>query len=178
MIRSINVPSHFKILFATISGVKYIIVSSDENFYKSYIRIPNEITILKHCSNTLTLRTDHDSINNINFIESRILEIFKSSLKVFKRSIFLKGLGLKASLLNSRLLEFKLGYSHTCLFEIPKNISNVTIIKNIITIESFDLLTLGNFLSKIRSFKKPNVYKGKGIWYKNESIILKTIKKS
>jgi ribosomal protein L6P/L9E len=50
--------------------------------------------------------------------------------------------------------------------------------KNILTFEGFDPVAVGNFANKVRSLKFPDVYKGKGFWYKNEVRSLKEIKKT
>ena len=49
---------------------------------------------------------------------------------------------------------------------------------NILTAEGFEPDNIGNFLEKIRKLKKIDSYKGKGFWYKNESRVLKEIKKT
>jgi ribosomal protein L6P/L9E len=47
-----------------------------------------------------------------------------------------------------------------------------------ISLESFNPVKLGDFCSKIIALKKPNVYKGKGIWFKDANPELKAIKKT
>jgi ribosomal protein L6P/L9E len=44
--------------------------------------------------------------------------------------------------------------------------------------EGIEASTIGNFLKKIKNLKAPDSYKGKGFWYKNESKLLKEIKKT
>jgi large subunit ribosomal protein L6 len=174
MIKNINIPLNFKIFFLITSDIKYLVFSSEENSYKEYFRIPHSINISKVSNNTLRIESN---VADIASFESFLFKQFRNIPKLFKKSIILKGLGLKASL-KDNTLELKLGYSHPCLLSIPYNIRNISIVKNIITVEGFDLLTIGNFLNKIRFLKRPNIYKGKGVWYKNENITLKTIKKS
>ena len=97
---------------------------------------------------------------------------------MFKARVFLilKGLGLKVQIVDD-FLEFKLGYSHRCFIKLEKEIG-VKIKKNLLFLQSVNKELLGNFLYKIKILKKPDVYKGKGIWYKNEKISLKPVKKS
>lgn len=111
------------------------------------------------------------------------INLFKTLIKknntFFTKKLLLKGLGLKAILSpDLTILELKLGFSHSIKIKIPKNKINIKLIKNTIIATSSNLVTLGNYLYKIRNFKKPNIYKGKGIWYKNENIKLKIIKKN
>jgi large subunit ribosomal protein L6 len=54
---------------------------------------------------------------------------------------------------------------------------NIKVNKNFIIVEGFDAVEVGNFSSKIRRLRVPDIYKGKGVWYKNEIKILKELKK-
>jgi ribosomal protein L6P/L9E len=78
---------------------------------------------------------------------------------------------------NKLNLCFKLGFSHVLFLSIPSNIINIIIDKTFIILESDDLLVLGNFCKKIKQLKLPDIYKGKGFSYKNQKLILKSIKK-
>ena len=48
----------------------------------------------------------------------------------------------------------------------------------LLIVEGIESAVVGNFLKKIRNLKTPDSYKGKGFWYKNESKVLKEIKKT
>jgi len=94
------------------------------------------------------------------------------------KKLILKGLGLKAQLDGTQsILELKLGFSHEIKIGFSKQDFNISVHKNIISVEGFNLEKINNFLHKIRLLKFPNAYKGKGIWYKNETRIYKVIKK-
>jgi len=98
--------------------------------------------------------------------------------KLYRKKLILKGLGLKASFSeDNKNLILKLGFSHAVNVLIPKEIA-IQIQKNIITIQSFDKVLVGNFAHKLRSLRTLDRYKGKGIWYNNEIISLKEVKKS
>ena len=83
----------------------------------------------------------------------------------------LVGVGYKVSN-QGQTLDFTLGYSHRIMFEIPKEIKVTTETvkgKNpTIYMESPDKQLLGQIAAKIRSFRKPEPYKGKGIRFTNE----------
>ncbi len=85
----------------------------------------------------------------------------------------LVGVGYKASH-SGQILELALGYSHSIFFEIPKEIKLETITvrgKNpTIVLESHDKQLIGQIAAKIRSFRKPEPYKGKGVIFKGEVI--------
>ena len=69
-------------------------------------------------------------------------------------------------------LDLSLGFSHPVIYEVPKEIkvsSEKSKIPNII-LESYDKQLLGEVAAKIRSFRKPEPYKGKGIRYHDEVV--------
>jgi large subunit ribosomal protein L6 len=83
----------------------------------------------------------------------------------------LVGVGYKVSN-QGQLLDFTLGFSHRIMFEIPKEITLTTETvkgKNpTIIMECADKQLLGQIAAKIRSFRKPEPYKGKGIRFTGE----------
>jgi len=90
----------------------------------------------------------------------------------FHVTLILKGVGYRASIQNNKII-LNLGYSHPVNITIPEDIT-VNIDQNtIINLKSCDKEKLGLFASNIRSWRKPEPYKGKGILYKDEKIIRK-----
>lgn len=91
----------------------------------------------------------------------------------FQKKLELVGVGYRATAANN-LLELSLGYSHGIVFQIPKEVKveAVTDRKSnpIITLESADKQLLGQIVAKIRSFRMPEPYKGKGILFVGEKI--------
>jgi len=85
----------------------------------------------------------------------------------------LVGVGYKASA-NGQLLELSLGYSHNLLLEVPKEIKIQTTAEkgknNTIILKSVDKQLVGQVAAKIRSFRKPEPYKGKGVRFLGEEI--------
>ena len=86
----------------------------------------------------------------------------------FTKELELNGVGYSANMQGTRLL-LQLGYSHDILFEPPSGIA-MTASKNNISISGFDKQLVGEVAAKIRSFRKPEPYKGKGIRYKDEYV--------
>ncbi len=91
----------------------------------------------------------------------------------YKIEQHLVGVGYKASN-TGQLLELALGYSHSIFFEIPKEVKLETITERgknpTIVLESHDKQLIGQVAAKIRSFRKPEPYKGKGVLFKGEQI--------
>ncbi len=91
----------------------------------------------------------------------------------YTKKLELVGVGFKASN-QGNILDLALGYSHNIVFEIPKELSVTTLTEKganpIITLEGSDKQLLGQVAAKIRSLRKPEPYKGKGVKYVGEYI--------
>ena len=91
----------------------------------------------------------------------------------YKKELELVGVGYRASN-QGNIIEFALGYTHSIFFELPSEIKVETKSERnqnpIIILESCDKQLLGQVCSKIRSFRKPEPYKGKGILFVGEQI--------
>jgi len=146
-----------------------------------YLLVPKGLLIQKS-GQSLSLQFNSNKTNkqllaDFPLFYSKILNFNGEYEKVHTKKLVLKGLGLKATLINDKLIEFKLGFSHMITLSIPNEIK-VSIIKNNLILESFDKILLGNFSATIKNFKTPDSYKGKGICYKNEILFLKVVKKT
>ena len=91
----------------------------------------------------------------------------------FKKELEVIGVGFRA-VARGQLLELALGYSHAVVIEIPSEIKVSSASEKgkapIVTLESHDKQLLGQVASKIRSLRKPEPYKGKGIRYVGENV--------
>jgi large subunit ribosomal protein L6 len=89
----------------------------------------------------------------------------------FRKDLEIVGVGYQASIQGSRL-KLQLGFSHDIFFDLPDGV-NVSAERTAISIKGSDKQLVGSVASKIRSFRKPEPYKGKGIRYKGENIRIK-----
>ena len=96
--------------------------------------------------------------------------------KAFVKKLLLEGIGYKVEVKGTNL-QLALGFSHPVIVAIPTGIT-VTIEKNVISISGIDKESVGGFAAQLRSLKKPEPYKGKGIRYEGEVIKIKQGKKS
>ncbi len=94
----------------------------------------------------------------------------------FSKTLELNGTGYRASVSGSRL-KLELGFSHDINFDIPKDVKIECPKQNIIKLTSINKEKLGAAAAKIRSFRKPEPFKGKGIKYMDEYIFRKEGKK-
>lgn len=93
----------------------------------------------------------------------------------FKKQIEMNGVGYRASV-SGNILKLSLGFSHDVDFEIPSSV-NISVEGNVITVEGISKEIVGECASKIRSYRKPEPYKGKGLKYVGERIVRKEGKK-
>ncbi len=89
----------------------------------------------------------------------------------FAKSLEINGVGYRAAV-KGKVLELQLGFSHPINFDIPENIE-IAVDKNIINIKGSDKQEVGQVAAKIRGFRPPEPYKGKGVKYTDEHIVRK-----
>ncbi len=89
----------------------------------------------------------------------------------FTRLLEINGVGYRAEK-KGDFIRFDLGYSHPIYFELP-SVVEATVQQTAIQLHSADKEIVGQVAAKIRSLRKPEPYKGKGIKYKEERIIRK-----
>ena len=90
----------------------------------------------------------------------------------FKKELEINGVGYRASM-QGAVLKLALGYSHDVLFEVPTGITVTAPKPTEIIVEGIDQQQVGEVAAKIREWRKPEPYKGKGIKYKDEYIFRK-----
>ncbi len=93
--------------------------------------------------------------------------------KGFEKKLELVGVGYRATN-QGQLLDLALGYSHNIVFEIPKAVGVETVSEKgknpVVILKSHDKQLLGMVAAKVRSFRKPEPYKGKGVRFVGEYI--------
>tara|TARA_Y100001933_G_C18854543_1_gene503235 strand:- start:317 stop:850 length:534 start_codon:yes stop_codon:yes gene_type:complete len=94
----------------------------------------------------------------------------------FKKELEINGVGYRSSV-QGNVLKLSLGYSHDIDFDIPSDIKITCTKPTEILIEGIDQQKVGQVASNIRSWRKPEPYKGKGIRYKGEYVFAKEGKK-
>ncbi len=148
----------------------------------------NSLELLKY-KNFLLIKNKKDTIssfkkitNTSNFVDisskliAQINQEMPDKLRIYKKKMFLKGLGYKV-IVENKTLSFKLNLSHELKIEIPVYIKRVTVNKTNIVFESYDSVLLGNFVEKIYNLKPRDSYKGKGFFLKSKVVPIKEIKK-
>ncbi len=95
----------------------------------------------------------------------------------YERKLELVGVGYRASMAG-KSLNLALGFSHPVVFESPEGISIEVPVQTEILIKGADKQVVGQVAAKIRAFRPPEPYKGKGVRYSGEKITLKEAKKA
>jgi large subunit ribosomal protein L6 len=131
------------------------------------IQVKDGNIVLERASEAL----DHKSKHGL--YRSLIANMVTGVSQGFKIEQELVGVGYKVEA-KGQVLEMTLGYSHNLVFELPKEINVETKTERgknpSITMTSIDKQLIGQVAAKIRSLRKPEPYKGKGIIFKGEVI--------
>ena len=96
--------------------------------------------------------------------------------KGFEKKLNLVGVGYKAAASNNKL-NLQVGYSHPVNIEMPQGITVTTATPTEIVIKGADRQRVGQIAAEIRAVRPPEPYKGKGIRYSDEKIVIKETKK-
>jgi large subunit ribosomal protein L6 len=138
-------------------------------------KVDPDITIRMEDNNVLVERPSdqkrHRSLHGL--YRALIANMVKGVSEGFTVKQELVGVGYKASN-NGQLLDLVIGYSHEILIQLPDEVKVTTLTEKgknpIITLESNDKQLLGQVAAKIRSLRKPEPYKGKGIRFEGEVV--------
>jgi large subunit ribosomal protein L6 len=106
-----------------------------------------------------------------------LANMVKGVTEGFERKLELVGVGYRASMQGSDL-NLSLGFSHPVVFKAPEGITITTPTQTEILVVGSDKQRVGEVAAKIRGFRPPEPYKGKGVKYAGEVIIRKEAKKA
>lgn len=134
--------------------------------------IPNKIKVSVESSEIILKREDDEkeakSLHGL--CRSLIANMVKGVSEGFTRELDINGVGYRAEA-KGRELHLALGFSHPVIFNLPEGINAIVDAKKTkITLDGIDKQLLGNTASKIRGFRPPEPYRGKGIKYTEEVI--------
>ena len=126
--------------------------------------------------NTITLSRKNDQKENRSMhglYRALIYNMIHGVSEGYTKKLELIGVGYRAAT-NGQKLDFSVGFSHNIVFDIPQEIKVTAETEKgkspVIILTSHDKQLLGAVASKIRSFRKPEPYKGKGIRYVDEYV--------
>ena len=122
---------------------------------------------------TIKLKNEIRSLRSIHGLYRTLINnMIVGVSEQFELTLILKGVGYRAAVQGKEIV-LNLGYSHPVNIEIPESISVEVVQNTTINLKSCDKELLGLFAANIRTWRRPEPYKGKGILYKNEQILRK-----
>jgi large subunit ribosomal protein L6 len=132
--------------------------------------IPEGLKIdIADSSITVTRLSEQNNIRALHGLtRSLVANMVSGVTQGFKKELEIVGVGYRADMSNN-MLNLTLGYSHPINFPLPEGIKG-KVEKQVITIEGIDKGLVGQIAAKIKSLRKPDVYKRKGIRYLGEVI--------
>ena len=132
----------------------------------------NEILDIKHEGNEISISRPNNEIFTRKIhgtTRSLISNMVVGVSEGFKKQLEIKGVGYRAAL-DGNVLNLTLGFSHPINLDIPEGLT-IEVPKNTeITVSGFDKQLVGEFAAKIRKYRKPEPYLGKGIRYVDEYV--------
>ena len=159
------------------------------------VKIEDELITVKGQKGTMTqakpasmqVKTENDQVvfeteNNNQLaltgtLRAVVANMVKGVSEGFERKLELVGVGYRAAM-QGKDLNLSLGYSHPILFATPEGITIATPSPTEIVVTGADKQLVGEVAAKIRGYRKPEPYKGKGVKYSDETIIRKEAKKA
>ena len=125
----------------------------------------------------VVLSAEGDRIAMAGTTRAILANMVKGVSAGFERKLELVGVGYRASMAGKDL-NLSLGFSHPVLFKTPEGITIETPTQTEILVKGSDKQRVGEVAAKIRGYRPPEPYKGKGVRYSGEKIIMKEAKKA
>jgi large subunit ribosomal protein L6 len=125
----------------------------------------------------VVLTAEGDRISMAGTTRAILANMVKGVSSGFERKLELVGVGYRASMAGKDL-NLSLGFSHPVVFKTPEGITIETPSQTEILVKGSDKQRVGEVAAKIRGYRPPEPYKGKGVRYAGEKIIMKEAKKA
>ncbi|MGH8751972.1 MAG: 50S ribosomal protein L6 [Burkholderiales bacterium] len=109
-------------------------------------------------------------------LRALVANMIQGVTKGFEKKLSLVGVGYRAQAQGDKL-NLTLGYSHPVMHPMPKGIKVETPTQTDIVIKGIDKQMVGQVAAEVRAYRSPEPYKGKGVRYSDEAVVLKETKK-
>lgn len=135
--------------------------------------ILSNVTVKVEDNNLVVSRKNDEKISKSQhgLIRSLVNNMVVGVTKGFEKKLEVNGVGFRVNG-GGQSLEMQLGFSHPVKYQAPEGV-NISVEKMNITVSGIDKQQVGQVAAEIRSLKKPEPYKGKGIKYADEVILRK-----
>jgi large subunit ribosomal protein L6 len=141
-------------------------------------RLSEQVTVEK-VENRLQVRVANNS-NTANAmsgtVRALVANMVRGVTKGYEKKLTLVGVGYRAQAQGDKL-NLTLGFSHPIVHQMPKGIKVETPNQTEVVIKGIDKQAVGQVAAEVRAYRSPEPYKGKGVRYSDERVVLKETKK-
>ena len=109
-------------------------------------------------------------------VRALVANMVKGVTQGFEKRLTLVGVGYRAQASGDKI-NLSLGFSHPVVHQMPKGVKVETPVQTEILVKGIDKQQVGQVAAEIRAYRPPEPYKGKGVRYANERVVLKETKK-
>jgi large subunit ribosomal protein L6 len=136
--------------------------------------MPDQIAVVVEAEQIVLTRPNEDkSVRALHGLVRSLINNMVIGVTVgFSKDLEINGVGYRAEV-KGKTLTMALGYSHPVVYELPEGIEVEVEKQTKLTVKGIDKQLVGSAAAKIRSYRKPEPYKGKGIKYADEHIVRK-----
>ena len=140
--------------------------------------INSDVTVEHKDDNLLVKVTNNSKQANAmsGTMRSLLANMVQGVSKGYEKKLLLVGVGYRAKA-DKENLNLTLGFSHPVVYKLPEGIKAETPSQTEIVIKGIDKQKVGQVAAEVRAFRKPEPYKGKGVRYVDEVIVMKEAKK-
>ena len=137
--------------------------------------IPGAITVRQEGDTLLVERPDDERQNRAlhGLVRSLVNNMVVGVTTGFSKELEIVGVGYRATAQGPNKIDLALGFSHPVVYEAPDGVTFEVPAPNRLAVKGIDKELVGQVAANIRSIRKPEPYKGKGIRYAGERIIRK-----
>ena len=139
--------------------------------------VPAGVEVNVNGSEVLFASKDAETTKFAGTARAVLANMVKGVSEGYERKLELVGVGYRAAL-QGKDLNLSLGFSHPILFKAPEGITITAPTQTEVLIAGADKQRVGETAAKIRAFRPPEPYKGKGVRYAGEKITIKEAKKA
>ncbi len=141
-------------------------------------KLKSEVHLKQENNEIVVNSADNSKFSNAlsGTIRSLVANMVKGVSTGFEKKLLLVGVGYRAQL-NGNNISLNLGYSHPISYSVPQGINVEIPTQTEIIIRGIDKQQVGQIAAELRAFRIPEPYKGKGVRYSDETVVLKEAKK-
>jgi large subunit ribosomal protein L6 len=135
--------------------------------------------VIKNENNTLTFAPSDDSRESVAMsgtVRALVNNMVVGVSQGFEKKLSLVGVGYRAQAQGDKL-NLSLGFSHPIVHQMPAGVKCETPTQTEILIKGIDRQKVGQVAAEVRAYRSPEPYKGKGVRYADEVVVIKETKK-